>query len=138
MTGQRTTISHGKGSRRGRRGRLLLVAILLLAALIVSIGYFLLSPSVLGRLWEPRAKPTLRIENRTDDTILVYDVWVDGSEHPLDVLAPPIAPRTSVQTEIPCAAGELVARTQDDEFVARRGPFKECNVGDWIIEPMHR
>lgn len=136
MTGRRTTISHGKGSGRSRGGRLLLFAVLLLAGLTVSIAY-LLSPSVPGRFWEPRAKPTLRIENRTENTILVYDVWVDGSEHPLDALAPPVAPRTSVQTEIACAADELVARTADGEFIARRGPFEECNVEDWIIEANH-
>jgi hypothetical protein len=134
MTGQRTTKSGGSGSRWGRRVRRFLVGLLLLAALIVSTGYVLLSPSVLGRFWERPRPSTLRIENRTDHAILVYDVWVDGSEHRMDALAPPIAPRTSVRTEIPCAADELVARTKGGEFIARRGPFEECNLEPWVIE----
>jgi hypothetical protein len=134
MTGQRTPISHGKGPRRGRRGRLLLLFTLMLAALIVSIAYFLLSPSVLGRFWEPRAKPTLRIENRTDDAILVYDVWVDGSEHRLSRVVPAIPPQTSVQTGLACAADELIARNDNGGLIVRRGPFRECNLEAWVIE----
>jgi hypothetical protein len=136
MTGQRGTTSRGAGSRWQRRGRLLLIGILLLAALIVSTGYVLLSPSVMGRLWERPRPPSLRVDNRTDHTILLYDVWVDGSEHRMDALAPPIAPRTSVQTGITCAADELVARTKMGGLVERRGPFRDCNVETWVIERM--
>ena len=64
----------------------------------------------------------------------MYDVWVDGSEQPLDALAPPIAPGASVLTEISCAADELVARTEHGEFIARRGPFEECNLETWVID----
>jgi hypothetical protein len=65
MTGQRTTIRHGRGSGGRRRGRLLAFALLLLAGMVV-LGAYLASPVVLGRFWEQPAKPTLRIDNRTD------------------------------------------------------------------------
>lgn len=131
MTGQQTTVNHDKGSPRRRR--LLAVALLLLAALVALIAYVAYPTIGTVVLGDP-GKETLRVENRTDDTLLVYSKDPDGSEHRLTHTVPAIPPNTSVQTDFPCAATELVARTEDGDFVARRGPFRECNLQVWIIE----
>jgi hypothetical protein len=124
----------GRDTRTGRR-RTLVARVLFWVLLAAGVAY-LLSPFLYGALFADREPETLRIENRTDETILVYQVWVDGSEHRLERLARPIAPRTSGQTEIFCAAVQLVARTEEGSFVARRGPFEECNLETWVIETL--
>jgi hypothetical protein len=85
----------------------------------------------LGQFWEP-PREGLRIVNTTDEGILVYGVH-SGRENPLAHTVPMIPPKTSFQTDLPCGAGELIARTGDGSFVARRGPFDECNLEDWFI-----
>jgi hypothetical protein len=102
-------------------------------ALAVGVVY-LLSPYLFGALFGDRERETLKVENRTDETLLVYSKYPDGSEHRLDRLVPPIPPQTTVQTAAPCAATELVARTDAGDLIARRGPFQECNLETWVIE----
>jgi len=107
---------------------------LVVAAIVVGFVWLLLQPALLGSLLGDPAKEVLAIDNRTDQRLLVYHVYFDGSEHPTE-LVPPIPPRSRIETGLPCGAGELAARTRDGELVARRGPFDECNLEDWIIGP---
>jgi hypothetical protein len=76
--------------------------------------------------------PTLRIENRTGETVLIYSVSVDGSETSF-VLLPKVDAHSSADLSVECAHN-LVARTKDGEFVSRWGPFDGCVRQDWIIE----
>jgi hypothetical protein len=93
-----------------------------------------LSPYLYGAFFGDREPETLNIENRTDETILVYQVWVDGSEHPLPQVGLGIPPHTARQAGVFCAAEELVARTENGDLVPKRGPFEECNLETWVIE----
>ena len=123
-----------EAGRLGRRPRSrfwvgFLVAVAVLAAIIV-ITY----PRVLFLFFGDREPEALTVDNRTDETLLLYYRNPDGSEYPLRALVPPIPPRSTVKTEASCTATELVARTEVGRLVARRGPFEECNVETWIIE----
>jgi hypothetical protein len=121
------------GKARGRRLSRPVVALIVLVALLAAIVY-VTYPSVLTLFIGDAEVDTLRVENRTDETLLVYSKYPDGSEHRLDRLVPPIPPQTTVQTEAPCAATELVARTENGDLVAKRGPFEKCNLEKWVIE----
>jgi hypothetical protein len=110
-----------------------LIGLLLLAALVVSTGYVLLSPSVLGRLWES-SRNGLTIDNRTSEPLHIFARRPDGSERAVAPVIPPIPPHAYFESDFLCAAGELVARNQRGELVARRGPFEECNLEPWVIE----
>ena len=105
---------------------------LMILAIIAVIVWFLLQPTVLGGLLGDPAKEVLAIDNRTDQRLVVFLVYPDGSEHP-STLIPALPPHTRTETGLPCGAGELVARTPEGAFVAGRGPFEECNLEDWVI-----
>jgi hypothetical protein len=76
--------------------------------------------------------PTLRIENRSGETLFIYSVSVDGSETSF-ALVPEVGARSSADLSVECAHN-LVARTKDGGFVSRWGPFDGCVREDWIIE----
>jgi hypothetical protein len=76
---------------------------------------------------------TLRVENRTNETIVIYDRLADGSEIPSPIF-PEIEAGSSFTVYLTCGDGSLAARTEDGELVDTRGPFEECNLEDWIIE----
>lgn len=76
---------------------------------------------------------TLRVENRTNETIVVYHRLADGSETPSHIF-PEIEAGSSFTVYLTCGSGSLAARTEDGELVDTRGPFEECNLEDWIIE----
>jgi hypothetical protein len=118
---------------RRRRPWTIVAWTLFWVALAVGVVY-LLSPYLFGALFGDREPETLKVENRTDETLLLYQVYVDGSEHPLDGIAPPVPPLATVDVGLPCGASHLVARTEEGSLVARRGPFEECNSEKWVIE----
>lgn len=132
MFGEETDARNDRDGRTRRRWTI--VARVLFWVLLAVGTAYLFSPFIYGALFGDRERETLRIENRTDETLLVYDVYVDGSEHPLDRIVPPIPPRATVHTGLPCGAGQLVARTEKGSVVERRGPFEECNLETWVIE----
>jgi hypothetical protein len=133
VLGDETKSGNDRGARAGRRWTFV-ARVFFWVVLAVGLAYFS-SPFLYGALFGDRGKETLRIENRTDETLLVYSEEPDGSEHRLTHTIPPVPPAESVQTDFPCAATELVARTGDGDLVARRGPFEECNQETWVIEP---
>jgi hypothetical protein len=105
---------------------LVLVGVTLLLAILLAIApqlFGFVDPVDLG----------LRVENRTDRTIVVVAPPPPGGTE--DVVYARIAPHTSARTGLDCASILLIARTEDGEEIARRGPFDDCNQKDWVIEP---
>jgi len=73
--------------------------------------------------------PYPRIENRTDETLVIFLEERDGER--LRLIEVP--PHSTTDLPSNCAAGELVAVTQDGKEVARRPRSQECNLRDWTI-----
>jgi hypothetical protein len=121
------------GTTRLRSWERLWRALIVVAVVGVVVWLFLIA--LLVALLGDREKEGLVIQNRTDQTILVYSVYVDGSEHRAEGIFPPIPPHTRFESDLPCGAGGLAARTQGGKLLSRRGPFDECELEDWIIDP---
>lgn len=122
---------NGEGRARGRSISGWRVGLIL--GLLVIVGFVGCREFVFKVLAEPPDE-SLRLENRTDETVHIYYVLVDGSEQPSPIV-PTIGPRSSAEIFIPCGAGGYVARDIEGGLVSRRGPFEDCNLEDWIIEP---
>lgn len=104
------------------------------AILVIAAVVFVAWPTFWAAVLSDPEREVLTIENRTDAAIIVYLRYPDDSEHPTELI-PTIPPQARVETELPCGAGALVARAEEGSLVAKRGPFPECNLEDWIIGP---
>jgi cell division septal protein FtsQ len=92
-----------------------------------------LSPYILGMFSGDRPLPrvpieTLRIENRTERTLLVSYVFPNGTE----VMLTEIAPHAVADAPIACKGGEIVARTRSGTAVAQSDRFTGC-LEKWVI-----
>jgi hypothetical protein len=74
--------------------------------------------------------PYPRIENRTDETLVIFLEERDGER--LKVIE--VSPQSSTDLPSNCAAAEYVAVTRDGHEVARRPRSDECNLEHWIVE----
>lgn len=114
------------GANAGRKPRW---SHLLLGVAAIAIALFLVwlvwLPSQLG---DP-AKETLVVTNRTDAHLRIVQIDQDGSGSQIAAMAP----RSSVETYLPCAAAPLEAIDPDGTVVARRPGSEECNLADWVI-----
>jgi hypothetical protein len=129
MTDTRKPNREGRAGGRSFSGwRVGLIFGLLLIVVFVGCREF-----VFRVLAEP-PEDTLTIENRTEETLLIYLRRPAGTEVPLEEFVPEIPPGASVQTDLACTSGRLVARSVEGELVATRGPFDECNLDDWIVD----
>lgn len=100
---------------------LVVLAGLLFVGLIVAIGL------VQG----DRSEQHLQIENRTDQTLIVYGVIEPSGE---TVLLTTIPPHDSVSTGDDCGSVMMIATASDGTEIARRGPFEECKLDTWVIQ----
>jgi hypothetical protein len=73
----------------------------------------------------------LQIENRTEDTLVIYERQDDADDEPSEVRVNSISPVSVIRTE--CPVNVIVARTIEGQIVSTREPGVHCNV-DWIIE----
>jgi hypothetical protein len=80
-----------------------------------------------------RPEQGLEVVNRTEEVIFIYQISPDGTQG----LQAKVDPGQSVVTAIECGAVPLIARQRDSAVVAKRGPFEECNMADWVIETAH-
>ena len=71
----------------------------------------------------------LRIENRTEETVVVYSVGFDERIVPLLTLGP----RSSVQSGVGCPT-ELVAQTRIGVEIERRPKPTGCHLDPWTID----
>jgi hypothetical protein len=101
------------------------------AILVVAMVGFLLW--VRSTIIVDRPRPELRVVNQTNQTVFIFIRLRDGSDKRL-TLASPIPPHSTGQAGT-CGAAHLVARDRDGTFISGRGPFPECNLEDWIIQP---
>jgi hypothetical protein len=84
---------------------------------------------------EGSVQTVLQIENRTDQTVMVYRVIEGYSE---GAWLTTIRPHDSVSTGDDCGSTEMIATTSDGTEIARRGPFKSCNLDTWVIRDVSR
>jgi len=98
---------------------LVVLAGLLFVGLIVAIGLVQGDPG--GQYFQ--------IQNRTDQTLTIFAV-LDGGE---TFVYATIPPHSSVRTGDDCGSTEMFARARDGTEIARRGPFKSCNLDTWVI-----
>jgi hypothetical protein len=75
-------------------------------------------------------RPSLQIENQTDQTLMVYRV-VEGTGERAWLTT--ISPHASVSSGDDCGSAKMLAITRDGTEIARRGPFKLCNLDTWVI-----
>lgn len=73
---------------------------------------------------------SLQIENRTEDTLVIYERRDDPDDEPSEARVS-ISPVSGIRTE--CPVNVIVARTIEGQIVSTREPGVDCNV-DWIIE----
>lgn len=129
MEAQETRPVDPSGPKSARR--LISLLIRIVAAIvglgIIAFGIFLIL--FITHYGDRASGPGLVIKNNTQSPLLIFDVIGPGKE----ALAIKIPPETAKDSGIQCAAGALVARTPDGEFVARRGPFPSCNEAEWVI-----
>jgi hypothetical protein len=121
-----TQTESGRVALERRRPRLFILLISLVAAALV-VGVWLI---VFATNFADTYGPYPRIDNRTDETLVIFLEERDGERLRL-VEVPPHS-----TTDLPsnCAAGELVAVTRDGTEVARRPRSNECNLEQWTIE----
>jgi hypothetical protein len=103
---------------------LIVIAALVFVGLIVAIGLIQGDPG--GEYFY--------IANRTDQTLTIVAV-LDGGDK---FVYATIRPHSSLTTGDDCGASEMIAKTSDGMEIARRGPFKLCNLNTWVIRDVSR
>jgi hypothetical protein len=71
----------------------------------------------------------MRIVNRTDSRLVIYEVVPPDATEVVQIEIPP---RTEVVTTLNCARNQLLAKA-GGTTIAQRGPFDECDTADWVI-----
>lgn len=116
--------------RRYPRRSLSILLISLVAAGVVA-GVWLV---VFATSFADTYGPYPRIENRTDETLVIFQDQRDGER----VKVIEVSPHSSTDLPRKCGAAEYVAVTRDGREVARRPRSDECNLEQWIIQTSPR
>ena len=95
-----------------------------IGALLVLLGLFIVGLLSFG---DPDVELGLRVVNRTDQELAIYQVLGAGNETHWTTVPPGSASQIP-----PCGNAEFVARSEDGEVVARRAPSEGCSQA-WII-----
>lgn len=107
------------------------ISILLVVAGLLFLGWVYSVGQLLG---EPGGT-YLEIENRTHQTVKIFR-FIEGYEGRF--FYGKIPPHSSFATGDDCASAEMIATTSDGTEIARRGPFKLCNLNTWVIRDVSR
>lgn len=96
----------------------------------IPVAVLLLLPFLIGASLGDRVHlDGLRIVNRTDDRLVIYEVVPPYNTEDVEAEVPP---HSAVVTGVKCASNLLRAK-RDGILVAERGPFSRCHEEDWII-----
>jgi len=103
-----------------------IVSIFVVLAGLLFVGFIVAIALVQGDPY----RPSLQIENRTDQTVIVYRVIEGTGERAWLTTIPP---HDSVSTGDDCGSTKMIAAASDGTEIARRGPFEECHLARWVI-----